>query len=42
MFDYAGGNTGNSIIGYSIFKALTSAGIQVIANYPLIPDSERN
>ena len=32
MFDNAGGNTGNSIIGYSIFKALASAGIQVIAN----------
>jgi hypothetical protein len=42
MFDNAGGNTGNSIIGYSIFKALASAGIQVIANYPTIPDSEKD
>lgn len=39
LFKQAGGNTGNSVIGYSINKALVSAGIKVIGNYPVLPNS---
>lgn len=41
MFKQAGGNTGNSVIGYSVNKALISAGVKVIGNYSVLPNSRK-
>jgi hypothetical protein len=41
MFKQAGENTGNSVIGHSMNKALVAAGFKLIGNYPALPNSEK-